>query len=256
MYLSTEAQWAGALERIERERVIGLDTEFYGVDFKEGHSCVNRAQVHVWSVAVLTGKMHPRGYRTATGAVLPREALPFFKGMLEDPAITKVAHNSNVDVHALYNAGIDTQGIVNTLSLSRWTLPGRQRYGLDVLCQELLGAGKADHFNDIFRFQRTTVETRWKDVTHCDCGVSGCRKRRGHMKTKVSEPYDVEVKDGWGFIPLESVVPGHPLWERLVVYAEVDAVRALELHDRLIRSKQEIEIPYYSPEVTYDDQPS
>ncbi len=33
--------------------------------------------------------------------------------------------------------------------------------------------------------------------------------------------------------PLESVVPGHPLWERLLVYAAEDAVIALECGERL-----------------------
>lgn len=52
-----------------------------------------------------------------------------------------------------------------------------------------------------------------------------------------------EVVRGTRLIPLETVVPGHPRWERLVPYAGVDAELAIELDQILLRELGRLERP-------------
>ncbi len=252
MFLDTPERWKKLLAVLEKESVIGLDSEFEGVDFSSGQSCVNLAKIDVFSVAVLTSKWHPRGYHEAKGCVLPKEAIPYFKDVLENPKILKAAHNSNVDVHAFYNAGVDCQGVVNTLSLARWIRPGRLLYNLDDLCYDYLGVGKADSFKDIFVIDDIQMVNKPKKVKVCLCGVEKCRKRTYPEHHKWEELRDnfVEKKVGTKTIPLHTVRPGHELWERYVKYALVDAIRAVELYDFLVRlgERIEVDIPWYKNE--------
>jgi DNA polymerase I-like protein with 3'-5' exonuclease and polymerase domains len=252
VFLDRKEQWLRLRENLLRQKVIGLDTEFEGVDFAKGDSCVNLAKVDVWSVAVSTGKWHPRGYHTAKGCVLPVDALDTLKDVLENPDITKALHNSNVDVHALYNLGVDLHGVVNTLSLARWVRPGRLTYNLDDLSRDYLGSGKAYSFKELFVVDDIQLVNKPKKVKLCMCGVEKCRKRTfpEHHKWEELQDNFVEKRVGKKVIPLHTVRPGHELWEKYVEYAKVDAVRALELYDFMILlgQKIEVDIPWYGKE--------
>lgn len=249
MFLDTPDKWKALAARLERETVIGADSEFEGVDFDNGDSCVNLAKIDVYSLAVLTQKWHPRGYHIAQGCVLPVESLPYLKPVLENPKITKAMHNSNVDVHAFYNHGIDVQGVVNTLSLARWIRPGRMTYNLDDLSKDYLGAGKAYSFKELFIINNIERINKPKKIKACMCGVKGCRKRSFPEHHKFEETTDnwVERKAGKSVIPLHTVRPGHELWEKYVKYALTDALRAVELYDYLVRlgNRIEVDIPWY-----------
>lgn len=247
-WLDKPAEWDEIVRIIRKKGLCGLDSEFTGVDFKNGDSCVNKAQIHVWSVAVLTDQIHPRGYRVARGAVLPRAALSYgpIVDLLQDPSILKPAHNSNVDVHAFYNAGVDVQGIINTLGLYRWMFPGRMTFNLDDIGTDYLGVGKTESFDDLFRYPNMITVLKDKKVKVCDCGEDKCRKRKGHTKTEIVIQEEVDKQAGWAYADQSLVVPGHPLWERYEAYARRDAVLAASAYDYALRQIMMTEIPWYT----------
>lgn len=267
MYLASEREWVKCAKRLESETAIGLDSEFTGVDFSLGQSCVNRARIHVWSVGILTPEFHPRGYKVAMGCVLPAVAIPTFKYILEDCGIVKAIHNAPVDCHAFYNSGIDLKGVVNTLSLGRWCLPGRLRYNLDDICTEELGAGKADSFDDMFRKVKYVESVKTKSIEHKRCltcgedGVLGqdgmvgvaCRRRKyPHIQTKwtVEESVSTLRREGYYYEDQSLVIPGHELWDRYLEYALVDAIRAVEFYDYCNRRTEQTEVIWYKNEAS------
>ena len=232
LYLDKPAQWKKLIDFIYSDNnPIGLDSEFTGVDFDVGNNCVGRAVLDVWSIAVFNGKMHPRGYECATGYVLPRQSLFHFKKLLEDESISKAAHNSTVDVHTFYNAGVDVRGVVDTLHLSRFTYPGKFRYGLDILSKEFLDESKFMSFHDLCSIP--AFVTKQIQIKKCECGEDGCRKRKGHVKYMVTE--DVDVEHGTTDIPISDITPGHARWNDKVEYAAQDAVLALSLYDYTVK---------------------
>lgn len=261
-YLGTEKEWAELARYLTEDYAgpIGLDSEFEGVNFAEGDSCVNKADITVWSLAVLSEVLDPRGFLRGRGCVLPRSALAFrpFTQILESPRL-KVLHNSNVDVHAFYNAGVDLDGVVNTLSLARWMMPARLTYNLDDLGVDVLGQGKTEGFNDLFRYPNIIQVEKKKTVKRCSCMSEGCRLRKAryvpeldifveHNKYEVTEVELVDKQDGWKFISQYEVCkagPDHPLWNRYIAYAQRDAVLAVELYDYLCRLKTLTEVPWY-----------
>ncbi len=276
---ATEERWdsitAALLRSADRGDPAGLDTEFYGFrggqepagvesfDVRKASCAGGRTRVHVWSVAIKRWPhtLHPRGYYLSDAAVLPAAALehPGLRGWLESPA-QKVVHNLSVDDHSLFNHGIQLNGAINTLSLARWVWPHRARgagYALDTLGVDLLGAGKTEDYSQLFSEEvEETVRVKETRTKHCSCGVEKCRKRkpeeftepdgefwvRQHRKEEVvtQEPVLRMVKRD---IPLESVIPGHPRWERAVAYAAKDAVLALGVFDRAQREMQQ-EVPW------------
>lgn len=242
-YLDKEEEWRTLVDYIRDRKIteVGLDSEFYGVDLKAGESCIGRSRVHVWSIALFDGGYSPRGYRTARGYTLPAAALEVFRPILTNPAVQKYAHNSNVDVHSIFNtASIDVLGVVNTLSLVRWMVPGRLKYGLDIICSELLGFGKFASFDEVCSRPRMVEET----YKECSCGVEKCRKRKGHDKVDRTRmvPHPT-LRDE---IPLESIIPGHENFGLLIDYAAQDSVGALCLGDfcNELAKEQTIIIPW------------
>ena len=240
-YLQSETEWAELARYLTEDYVgpIGLDSEFEGVNFAEGDSCVNKADITVWSLAALGSILDPRGFLRASGAVLPRAALDFRPiTQILTSQRRKVLHNSNVDVHAFYNAGVDLDGVVNSLSLARWTLPGRLTYGLDDLGVDVLGHGKTESFADLFRYPNIIQVQKQKKVKRCSCQSEGCRLRKAryvpdldifveHSKYESVEVETVDKHDGWGFVSQYSVIAEgdkHPLWKRYIAYAQRDAV--------------------------------
>jgi DNA polymerase I-like protein with 3'-5' exonuclease and polymerase domains len=227
-YLDKPEEWQTLIEYIySAARPIGFDTEFTGVDFDAGENCVGRAQLDVFSIGLFTGELHPRGYETAKGLVLPAEALPTFKALLEDESVKKAAHNSTVDVHTVHNRGVDIRGVIDTLHLCRFTFPGRFKYGLDALAREFLDEQKFTSYEELCTIP-TFVE---KEVTvrRCSCGVDKCRKRKGHEKIDSLET--IMVEQGTTLIPISMITPGTPRWNRKKKYAAQDAVLSLELLD-------------------------
>lgn len=236
-YLDKPSEWKRLIEFIYADvgehgiSPIGLDSEFIGVDFDDGNNCVGRSVLDVWSIAVLNGKLHPRGYECATGYVLPARALTAFKSLLEDENVTKAAHNSTVDIHTFFNAGVDVMGVVDTLHLCRFAYPGKFRYGLDILSKEFLDESKFMSFDDLCSVPR--IVTKQIQVKRCSCGENGCRKRKGHEKYFVTE--DVDVESGTTTIPISDIGVDDSRWKDKVEYAGQDAVLALELYDYTVR---------------------
>jgi hypothetical protein len=244
----------------ERGRASGLDSEFYNVAIRT-QSTVARSKLHLWSVAVnrFPLQLHPRGYYIADAAVLPAEAVehPRLREWLESD-YPKLIHNMGVDVHTFGNAGVDVHGAINTLALARFCCPERARgfpeppgFALDDLGADLLGIGKTedgwvseDWWKKHGRPLDPAIFVQIDEVTYtkkvraevCSCGEKKCRKRKGHSRpiTEVTET----VREWGGTIPLESVVPGHPRWERAVAYAARDAVVARYLGDYFERSME------------------
>ena len=237
VFLSTPAAWDLLVDLCRRKKAVGLDTEFWNVDAAK-QSCVGRARIHVFSIAVRTKKLTPLGFHRCRGWVLPRAALeyPPVKELLEDPEIRKELHNQPVDHHALANHGVTLRGARNTLGLVRWTHPHLintvGRFKLKALMISLLGRPPICSFKQLVTFER--VETVWstKKVKRkvCACGVDKCRLRKGHPKSELVEELRVSrertVEDKY---PLETIVEGHERWELLLKYAAEDAVAALQL---------------------------
>jgi DNA polymerase I-like protein with 3'-5' exonuclease and polymerase domains len=231
-YLNKPEEWQTLINYIyEDRRPFGFDTEFTEVDFNAGENCVGRSVLDVWSIGLYTGELHPRGYEKAKGFVLPSEALSFFKTLLEDESIKKPAHNSTVDVHTCYNAGVDVRGIIDTLHLCRFVFPGRFKYGIDALSREFLDEQKFTSYGELCSIPKH-VE---KEVTvrRCECGVDGCRKRKGHTKYDTTET--ILIEQGTVEIPISMIQPGSPRWLQKKKYAAQDAVLALELYDFAVR---------------------
>ncbi len=261
--LTSKSEWQALVDYCyslpPEERIMGLDSEYEGVchDTKEivndeywRTSCVVNAEIVVLSVAFGTGEIHPRGYEKAKGAVLHRDALAFnpIRDMLEDPGVIKPCHNSNVDVHAFRNKGIDCNGIINTLGLARWMLPGRMAYNLDALGTDCLGIGKTESFRDLMYYPNMITVLKDKTIKVCDCGEPKCRKRKGHNKTEVVIQEEVDKQDGWCRISQFEVAdnPLHSLHKRYEDYAKRDAVVAWSLFDYLMSIETLTEVPWYS----------
>lgn len=231
----------------------GFDTEFYGVELGK-HSTLARAKVHFASLAWEQGgeRLHPRGFTVPRAAVVSAEVVRFcqeFRGLFQDPRTIWYAHNAPVDAHVFHNEGIEIANVRNTLTMARWCWPGRARnayggggFGLDALAKDVLGEGKLESFTELF--SETVEEWTTKVVRRCSCGVPGCRKRSlGH------ERYDEEEREPKLVqrpVPLETVVPGHWLFERALRYAAQDAVLAYGLKQMIERNmRQQIrEVPW------------
>lgn len=238
----------------------GFDTEFHGVELGK-HSVLARGKVHFASLAWYEGgeKLHPRGFTVPRAAVVNAEVVRScapFRRLFEDGRNFFYAHNAPVDAHIFKNEGIDIANVINTLTMARWCWPNRARatwggsgFGLDALSKDVLGEGKLESFTELF----TETQERWKTKTtrtkRCACHSPGCRKR--------SLPEHAKWEDVWEErelelitvpVPLELVVPGHPLFERAKRYAAQDAVLALCLKQVIEREmrKQVREVPWLS----------
>jgi hypothetical protein len=224
-WVATPDGWERVAAVLRRAPFFGWDTETWGHSVKgaDASTPARRSRVHVWSVAVPTRRLHPRGFRVAEARVLPVEALthPALRDVLEDARVMKVAHNAGHDVHSVANHGVTVRGCVDSLPRARVAWPGtgvtakqigRERLGRDLLEFEAVLAWHED------------VEVR---LVGCVCGVQKCRRRSaGHGRCEVTE-----TRRRPALAPLESVVPGHPLFTTLVRYAGDDALVACEAWD-------------------------
>jgi hypothetical protein len=238
-FAANREDWRQVALVCRRAGLVGLDTETYGHDVEESTS-PHRARVHVWSLAVLTDELHPRGHRVAGGVVLPAAALidARIRELLEDPAVTKVAWNAPHDVHALRNHAIEVRGWVDGLPRARVQWPGFPRHGLKTVSPLVIGR-ELRNYEEVLSMD--VVE--YVDGIACSCqGVTvgqvfelapcSRRGRKGHERVGVRRPVVRRRLQ-----PLESVNPGHALWEGLLDYAEEDAVAALECWDNMEREE-------------------
>lgn len=229
----------------DRGEVVGLDTEFYGVEIGK-QNCYARAKIHLISVAAqrFPTQVDVRGIPISDSAVFDRQALGVlsFISWLESSA-PKAVHNLPVDAHAFANHGLQMGGGINTLALSRWAWPERARgrgFTLDSLGEDLLGAGKMEDFNELFSEEYEAHTSTFRNQKRCECGTPGCRKRQsnpGHSRI-LERVETVRTRIKTRPVPLESVVPDHPLWERALKYSAQDAVLA---HKVYIRAMMEME---------------
>lgn len=240
-YLDQPHQWDALADVLAHETAIGYDSEFYNVNV-EKESCVGRARVHVWSVAIRTDKLSPFGFHRCKGWVLPVAALvhPSLVAVLADARVRKEIHNQSVDQHSAANHGVLLRGCRNTLDLIRWTHPHLintpGRFSAKALMWSLLKRQPVCTFKQLVTDERViqVVKQKKVKVSGCSCGVVGCRKRKTegqltHDKWKRVDVVDV-VEDKveefeW---PLEQIVPGHKRWEQLKRYAIEDAIAALQ----------------------------
>lgn len=236
VFLDSPEQWDELAALATKAGAIGLDSEFHGVQLKS-QSAVGRARIHVWSVALRTKRVSPVGYHFTRNWVLPAEALdhPALRAMLSDSAVLKYTHNLPVDTHAFANHGIALGGGVNTLDMARWAWPGLVNdgyFGLKNLMVKKLRINVVDRFRSVVGYEREERITKIKrsTITTCSCGEERCRRRKGHTKTKttIEVPY-VRVRTVHDDYPLESIVPGHERWERLVEYAAADSGAPLQV---------------------------
>lgn len=264
-YQGREVRWAGTARdwdraaRVCREAgIVGLDSEFHGVNLRE-RSPAGLAVVDVWSLAVHNGVIHPRGYEEADGLVLPAEALrhPSVRELLEDEAVLKICHNARAEYHALGNAGVELRNVEDSLELARWVLPERvslpDAYRLKALVA-LLGLTPLGEYKVLFSEPNTVTVHRHRKSRRCECGAQPCRRRGvGHARYDHLEEWDETVVRGDRLIPLETIREGHPLWDLLRVYAAEDAVFALALRSYLRRvgSARQVPTPFaYRPAET------
>lgn len=254
-YANTDAEITRVVEAanrsLDRGDALGYDSEFFGVDIGK-QSCFARSQLHLCSLAVKRHpyQLAPRGYHVADAAVFSRRSLerPDFVKLLENPG-PKAVHNLPVDAHTLANAGITLGGGVNTLAMARWAWPERARglgFTLDALGQDLVGAGKTEDFRELFRVEVTEYRVTTRREKVCECGQKCGRRSTTPGHTRHEEVVETRhpklvMRD----IPLESVVPGHPLWPRAINYAAQDAWLALAVYDLATLAMQiKREIPW------------
>lgn len=228
------------MAEIRQYSIAGLDTEFDGVDLRT-QSCVGLSKCHVFSVAVPSGPLLPRGFNEAKSWVFaaPLLASPAVKGWLEDAAYTKAVHNQPVDAHTLRNGGVRLRGAENTLAMARWWWPHRAKFegfDLDSLGKDYCGVGKTESFDELLGYDAVEYRPRavWKK--RCACGQLSCMKKKPPHDVK--EPEEVVVDQPFKVrrhVPLSDLGPGTPLWARYLAYAAWDAVLALWIYQLMLR---------------------
>ena len=263
VWLHTPEHWDWLAGVLRRARRFGLDSEFHSVDVTK-QSCVGRAVIHVWSVAVRTKRLSPSGYHRCRGWVLPGAALahPGLIAVLQDPAVGKDIHGA-VDWHAFANHGISIRGGRNTLDFVRWMRPEQVnspgRFKLKALMGAMLRRNPVCTYKELVTDTRVVQVVKQRKVKRsgCSCGAEGCRMRKPtacsacgghgvaelglcdtcggdgevrHGKWKREELEDVihEKQEEFEW-PLEQLVPGHPKFPLLLRYALEDAVAALQI---------------------------
>ena len=268
-YLTTPKQWDRLVVICREKGVIGVDTEFYGLDPSK-QSCVGRARIHVWSIAVRTGELDARGYTDCVGWMLPAAALlyPPLIALLEDKDVKKELHNEAVDKHAFRNHGIKLKGARDTLSYVKWmmphliNLPGR--FKLKNLMNVMLHRDPVCSFKELVsdvRVVQNPYQVKRKSKG-CSCGLPKCKKRKAEAtpnakgelifefhEKKTTEYFETRYREKnekfkWS---LPEIIPGHPRFELLTDYAIEDAIAALQVAEIAAEQKDPAPWPYALP---------
>jgi hypothetical protein len=247
-YVESPSQARATIERIATYPLAGVDTEFSGVDIG-AQSPAGRSVLHVWSVAVPSGSLLPRGFHEPETWVFAANTLevPEVRAWLEGATI-KAVHNLSVDWHTFRNHGIRLGGAVNTLAMARYWYPERAKregFTLDSLGEDFCGEGKTENFDELLGYDAT--EYREAEVTkrRCACGELGCMKRKAPHDVKTEEQVIVaRAHKVRKHIPLPDLNPSHRLWERYLAYAGKDAVLALWIYELMVRDKRQRNYPW------------
>lgn len=247
-YVSTLDEANDAIAKIREFQTAGLDTEFYGCDITK-ESPVGRSICHVFSVAVPSGALLPRGYNEAESWVFAGNLLvcPSVKEWLEDGNFRKPVHNQPVDRHTIRNHGVNLKGGINTLAMARFWYPARAKregFGLDSLGSDMCGVGKTESFDGLLGYDAVEIREHLVWKKRCVCGQLSCTKKKvGADGQAHDEKVPEEVMAEWKakvrrHIPFTDLNPDHPLWARYLAYAAWDAVLALWIYQLMIREGQ------------------
>lgn len=216
----------------------GIDSETHGQPDRT--SPQHRAQVHHWSIAVLGATESPRGYRLASGAVLPVAALGYDPLVAALKAVKLWAHNAPHDYHAFRNGGVELE-IDDTLQWLRVAVPGMKEYGLKAVERWALGKPARPDFLEVVTHPVAVYRTTTRHETRCACGKVPCRARstsdfydqilgvwRPHRRDEVAieTTHESIVDQRWD---VTEFGPGHPRWDTWLHYALTDAVSGIEL---------------------------
>jgi ribonuclease D len=123
-FITDEAEARSALSELQKESVIGLDTETYW-DAKENHSRVSLAQ------------LAPRAGEILVIDLLAVE-VETLRPIVESPEVIMAAHNARFDETMLKGEGLRPAGFVDTLRLARSALR-LPSYSLAGVSQHLFG---------------------------------------------------------------------------------------------------------------------
>ena len=133
--ITTEAQFAALLTRLEQAEFIGLDTETTSLD-------AMRAQLVGISIAFAPGEAVyiPLGHTpTAAPEQLDLDdVLSRLKPHLESGRLKKIGQNLKYDEHVLYNYGIKLNGIAGDAMLASYIIESHLGHGLDELAERHL----------------------------------------------------------------------------------------------------------------------
>lgn len=173
-YLDREDQWNALATAINRATEagdpVGIDSETDGQD--QDQSPQYRAQVVVFSVGLLGQSVSPRGFRYATGAVLPRAALENTTLVAALQAADLRGHNGPHDYHAFLNAGVQFP-ITDTLQPLRVLVPGMGDYGLKAVERWALGKPSRPEYRDMVHYRGLFPVERSTTVSRCTCSLAG-----------------------------------------------------------------------------------
>jgi hypothetical protein len=252
-WLLEPEKWTALGERLQTIGEFALDTETY--DQPDKTSPQYRAKVHCWSIGVLTSRKHPRGYSIATGVVLPAAALEnaAIRRALSDSRVRKWAHNAPHDYHSIVNAGVEVNGLEDTLQWLRVAVPGMKQYGLKAASQWALGKAPRPTFKEVTGHLVTRRRSTWKSITRCVCGKVPCRAKgtsdwfdpalgwwRLHerVESKVETVHEREVEEMYAvtdFVPgaqLDPMIWHGQILDRMAVwddYSLEDSIDDMEL---------------------------
>lgn len=253
MWLDTPEQWSALGRKLLQIGEFGVDTETFGQPDKT--SPQHRARVHCWSVGVLTGKLHPRGYSVASGRVLPAAALDNaeLREALASTKCRKWAHNAPHDYHALVNMGLEVNSMEDTLQWARVTVPGMTSYGLKDMAQWALGKSPRPNFKEVTSYLTMAARSTFRKEKVCNCGKKPCRAKgssewfdpsigwwKHHERTEarietvhqkeVTERYEVpDFVPGAVMAPLVWHDKSFDRWTAWLEYSLADAVDGIEL---------------------------
>lgn len=231
-YLDKPEQWEAVARAVRARGIMGCDTETYGHNVKTSTPAF-RAKIDVWSLALRTEELDPRGYHRCRACVLPVAALDVLAPVLCDASVVKVFHNAHHDQHALLNHGVTVSNVYDTLDAVRLLWPGNDLgYRLKSLRVGLLGKPEREGFKELTAPRDVSVVSYIEGQT-CACGNSKCRKTEriwGDVHAKTPTVLE-KIKTHKEPCPIESIIPGHERWLRKLDYAGDDAVDALELYE-------------------------
>ena len=161
----------------------------------------------------------------------------------------KILHNAPADTRSIYDtAGIALQEAHCSLQYARVVWPGLDDYGLKALSRRMLGKLPRPGFKETMAYVGRVTKQTEKTYKVCDCGVEGCRKRKGHVKTGRVRLVESVKEVAMEYRPSE-MAPGHPRWGAWLAYALEDAVDALELWDYAERQPSQLPGDVFDPDL-------